>query len=72
MPSVERKSEMATSTVPSRGPKQGQNSYVTPAFSAVPNAKRGEKIRSGYLHPAFSWAKTRAELLRNPCILRGP
>ena len=32
----------------SRGPKRGRNRYVTPAFSGVPNAKRGEKIRSGF------------------------
>ena len=31
----------------SRGPKRGRNRYVTPAFSGVPNAKRGDKIRSG-------------------------
>ena len=28
-----------------------------PAFSGVPNAKRGGEIRSGYLRPAFSGAK---------------
>ena len=28
------------------GPKRGRKCYVTPAFSGVPNAKRGEKIRS--------------------------
>ena len=41
------KSEVATSPLPSRGPKRGQKCYVTPTFSEVPNAKRGEKIRSG-------------------------
>ena len=55
----------------SRGPKRGRNCYVSPALSGVPNAKRGEKIRSGCLTPAFSGAQKRAELLRNPCILRG-
>ena len=45
---------MATSPLPSRGPKRGRNCYVTPAFSGVPNAKRGDKIRTGYLTPAFS------------------
>ena len=45
---------------------------VTPAFSGVPNAKRWEKFRSGYLTPTFSSGKKRAEVLRNPCILRGP
>ena len=63
---------MATSPLPSRGPKRGRNCYVTPAFSGVPNAKRWEKIRSGYLTLAFSGAQKRAELLRNPCILGDP
>ena len=33
---------------------------------------KGDKIRSGYLTPAFSRAQKRAEVLRHPCILRGP
>ena len=40
--------------LPSRGPKRGQNCYVTPAFSGVPT--RGDKIRIGYLTHAFSEA----------------
>ena len=63
---------MATSPLPSRGPKRGRNCYVTPAFSGIPNAKRGEKIRSGYLTLAFSGAQKRAEVLHNLCILGGP
>ena len=63
---------MAASPLPSRGPKRGQNCYVTPLFSGVPNAKHGEKFRSGCLTPAFSGAQKRAELLRNPSILGGP
>ena len=63
---------MATSPLPSLGPKRGPNCYLTPAFSGIPNAKRGEKIRSGYLTPAFAGAQKRAELLRNPCILGDP
>ena len=63
---------MATSPVHSRGPKRGHNCYIIPAFSRIPNAKRGEKMRSGYLTPAFSGAQKRAELLRNPCILGYP
>ena len=66
-----------------RGPKRGRNCYVTPAFSGVPNAKRGEqnqkwsptkgnKIRSGSLTPAFSRAQKRAVMLRHPCILGDP
>ena len=63
---------MATSPLPSQGAKRGRNCYVTPAFSGVPNAKRGDKIRSGYLTNTFSRAQKRADLLRNPCILGGP
>ena len=63
---------MTTSPLPSPGPKRGRNCYVTPAFSGIPNAKRGEKIRSGYLTLAFSGAQKRAKLLRNPCILGNP
>ena len=63
---------MAASALPSRGPKRGRNCYVTLAFSGVPKAKRGENIKIGCLTPAFSGAQKRAELLRNPCILRGP
>ena len=58
--------------LPSRGPKRGRNCYVTPAFSAVPNAKRGEKIKIGCLSVVFSGAQKRVEVLRNPCILGGP
>ena len=63
---------MAASPLPSRGPKTGRKCYVIPAFSGVPNAKRGEKIRSGCLTPTFSRAQSGAEVLRNPCILGGP
>ena len=35
-------------------------------------AKRGDKIRSGYITPDFSWAQKWAELLGNPCVIRGP
>ena len=48
------KSEVATSPLPSRGPTSGRKCCVTLAFSGVPNAKRGVKIRSGCLTPAFS------------------
>ena len=71
-PSTGRKPEVATSHVRSWGPRTGRMWYVTPAFSGPPNAKRGEKIRVGYRTPAFSGAKRRAEVLRNPCILGGP
>ena len=77
------KSEVATSPLPSRGPKRGWKCNVTPAFSGIPNAKRGEqnqkwsptkgnKIRSGCLTPAFSGAQKRVEMLCHPCILGVP
>ena len=48
------------------GPRRGRKCYITPAFSGVPNAKRGEKIRGGYLTPSFWGAQKRAEVLHNP------
>ena len=65
-------SEVATSLLPSQGPRRGGTCYVTLAFSGVLNAKRRGKYRSGYLTPAFSGAHKRAEMLRNPCILEVP
>ena len=64
------KSELATSPLPSQGPTNGQDCYVTLAFSGVPNKR--DKIRIGYLTAAFSGAHKWAELLRNPCILGVP
>ena len=66
------KSEVASSPVPSRGPKSGGKCYVTPPFLGVPNAKRGEQNETGYLTPAFSGAQKRAKMLSKPCILGGP
>ena len=68
-PTSGTKSEVATSPMPSRGPKRGRKCFVTRAFSGVTN--KGDKIRSGCLNPAFSGAQKRAEVLRNPCILGG-
>ena len=63
-------------TPPSRGPKRGRNCYVTLAFSGVPNAKRGRKIRIGSLTPAFSGVPgqkgTTWELQPRPCRFGGP
>ena len=69
-PSAGRKSEVATSPLPSWAPQRGWKCYITPAFSWVPNAKHGEKIRSGYLTPAFLGTQKRAEVLCHPYILR--
>ena len=37
-----------------------------------PTTKRGEKIRIGYLTPAFLGVQKRVEMLRHPCILGVP
>ena len=63
---------MATSPLPSQGPTRRRNCYAPRAFSWLSHAKKREKIRSGYLTPAFSGAYKTAQLLRNPCILRVP
>ena len=67
-------SELAASPLSSERPKRGWKCYITPAFSGVPNAKRGEKkeIRIGCLTPAFLVAPKRAEMLRHRCILGVP
>ena len=44
------KSEVATSILPSKGPKRGLKCYITPAFSGVPNAKRGEQNQMWLAH----------------------
>ena len=68
---------MATSPLPSQGPKKGWNCYVTSAFSGVPNAKRGEIIRIGDLSRALSRAQKRENcyvtttLLGVPNAMRG-
>ena len=62
---------MAASPLPSSGPKRGRDCYVTLAFSGVPDAKHGEKTRSGYLTPASLGAQKGSGLRRNPCILGG-
>ena len=45
------KSEVATSILPSQGPRRRRKWYVTAACSGVPNAKRREKFGTGYLTP---------------------
>ena len=50
---------MATSgPMPSRGPKNGRNGYINVAFLGVPNVKRGNKIRRGYLATTILCAHT--------------
>ena len=47
------KSEVAASPMPSLGPKRRRKCCITPAFSGLPNSKRGEKVRIGYLPPCL-------------------
>ena len=70
MPSAGTKSEVASARLPFRGPRSGQNCYVTAAFLDIPN--KGDNHRSGYITPAFSAAQKRAALPRKPYILGIP
>ena len=45
------KSEVATSPLPSRGPKRGQKCYITPALSWVPN--KGDQNQKWLPHPCL-------------------
>ena len=63
------KSEVAASTLPSRGPKRGQDCSVTPAFSGIPNAKRGEGKKSGVVP---NKGEQNQKWLPHPCLLGGP
>ena len=70
------KSEVATSPLPSRGPKRGGKCDIAPAFSGVPN--KGHKIRSGHLTDiqitqSISFSLTRMQGLQsNSALLWAP
>ena len=68
-PDMRMKSEGATSILPSWWPTSGRICYVTHAFSEV--LTQGNGFQSGYLNPAFSGAHMWAQLLWNPCALKG-
>ena len=61
---------MATSRLPSRGPKIGQSYNVTSVLSWFP--RKGDKIRNGYIILAVAGAQDWMEVRCNPCVLRGP
>ena len=65
-PTKGTKSEVATSPLPSRWPKRGQDCYVTPIF--LGNADKGDKIRSGYLTHAFSGVPNKGDKIRSGCL----
>ena len=56
----ETKSEMAASPLPSWRPKRGRKCYVTPPFSGIPNAKRGEQNQK--------WYPTKGNKIRSGCL----
>ena len=64
------KSEVATSPLSSRGPKEGGIAMQTLHSRGFPT--KVDKIKNGYLTITFFGAENRAELLCNPCILGGP
>ena len=66
------KSELATLCLPSRSDRRGRKCYITPAFSGVPNAKRGEQKQKWLPHLPSRGPKRGREILRHPCILGGP
>ena len=53
-----------------RSPKEGGN--ATSPLHSRGSTTKGNKMKSGYLTPAFSGAHKRAEMLCHPCILGHP
>ena len=67
-PTKAAKSQVATSPLHSEGPKRGRKCYVTPAFSGIPNTKRGEqKMTSGPVQ-----MRTKSEGATSPRPFEGP
>ena len=60
-----KKSEVATSSWPSRGPNRGRKCYVTPAFTGCPN--KGEQNQKWLPHLCVLVAQK--EIGRHPCLL---
>ena len=65
-----RKSQMATSYLPSRGAMCGHNGS-TP-LPRVPNAQHGDKMTNGYFEPVIMGVVVWAKWLYHPCPLKGP
>ena len=69
VPKKGTKSELAIPTLPARGPKRGQNGYITLAFSGILNKGTKSKLATS---PLPSWmAQKRTEWLHDPCFLGG-
>ena len=67
---------MATSTLPSQGPKSGQQDHTTSALSGVPPTPSAAiKIRNSYLTATFSeaqkWAKCILHFRGSPTASKG-
>ena len=60
-------SELATSPLPSQGPRIERNGYITPAFSGVPN--KGDKLKTGDITLAFSGPRTGRKGLRSSYLI---
>ena len=48
------KAEVVVSPLPSPGTKRGRKCFATPAFSGVPNTKRGEQNQKWLPHPCLN------------------
>ena len=60
------KSVVATSTLPSRGPKRGRNCYATPAFSGIPN--KGEENQRWLPHPCLPGGPKEGGIATQPLV----
>ena len=68
-------SQVAALPLPCRGPQRGQKCYVTPAFSGVPNAKRGKQNQvagSQNSEVVPNKGEQYQKWLPHTCLLRGP
>ena len=64
------KAAWAISLLPCRRPRSGPNWNIIRSLLGVHS--EGDKSRIGYLTPALSTAKKKADVLRNPCLLACP
>ena len=64
-------SEVATSLLPSRGPKRGRKCYITPTFSGVPTAKFLEQNQKWLPHPFILGSPKEKENATSPVHSRG-
>ena len=70
-PNKGTKSKVVASPLPSRGPERGRYCYITPAFSGVPNAKRGEQNQKWLPCPCLLGAPQMGGNATSPLHSRG-